>query len=113
MRPPATTVHDEIVRVIAALVPGEVVSYGDVALTAGYPGRARLVGRTLADSDGLPWWRVVDASGRLVPGSEERQRRLLVAEGVTVVDRRVRSSPIGRFAARAQPSARPGAGTET
>lgn len=89
----------EILRVLAALVPGEVVSYGDVALSAGYPGRARFVGRILAESDGLPWWRVVDASGRLVPGAEERQAALLAAEGVTIVDSRVRVSRLGRFAA--------------
>jgi len=94
--------RDEIVRVISALVPGEVVSYGDVASTAGYPGRARLVGRVLAESEGLPWWRVVDVTGRLVPGEEDRQRRLLTTEGVTVVDGRVRASPTGRFASGRQ-----------
>lgn len=89
----------EIERVIAALVPGEVVSYGDVARTAGFPGRARFVGRILAESEGLPWWRVVDASGRLVPGAEERQAALLASEGVTIIEARVRSSRLGRFAA--------------
>lgn len=112
MTPPAT-MHGEIVRVLAALLPGEVVSYGDVALTAGHPGRARLVGRILAASDGLPWWRVVDAGGRLVPGAEERQRQLLESEGVTVDDRRVRAAPLGRFSARLQSLGRPGAETET
>ena len=77
----ASAARVEIRRVLAALWPGEVVSYGDIAHTAGHPGRARFVGRILAESDDLPWWRVVDASGRLVPGAEDRQRELLEAEG--------------------------------
>ena len=72
--------------------PGEVVTYGEVALEAGFPGRARAVGHFLAQHGGdHPWWRVVNASGRLVPGHEVRQAELLRREGVEVVDdRRVR-----------------------
>lgn len=84
--------------VIAALGTGEVTTYGDVAETAGYPGRARAVGHLLATSDGeLPWWRVVNAAGRLVPGNEREHAELLRAEGVTVVDGRVTDAPSGRF----------------
>jgi len=89
---------EEILAVVSALEPGEVVSYGDVAATAGWPGRARLVGRILATTQSeLPWWRVVTSVGRLVPGGEAEQRRLLVAEGVKVAGDRVRSAPAGRF----------------
>jgi methylated-DNA-protein-cysteine methyltransferase-like protein len=74
-----------VVEVIARLRPGEVVSYGDVAAEAGYPGAARGVGAILAHAtEDLPWWRVVTATGRLVPGNEAEHRRLLRAEGVTV-----------------------------
>jgi methylated-DNA-protein-cysteine methyltransferase-like protein len=74
--------------VLRALQPGDVVTYGEVAVEAGFPGRARAVGRLLAVSgDRYPWWRVVAASGRLVPGHEARQARLLRAEGVAL-DRR-------------------------
>jgi len=39
----------------------------------------------LASSDGtLPWWRVVTATGRLVPGNEPEHARRLRAEGVPV-----------------------------
>lgn len=70
-------------KVIAAIPPGEVVTYGEVADEAGYPGASRAVGRLLATSpEGLPWWRVVTASGRLVPGHERNHARLLRAEGV-------------------------------
>ena len=73
-----------VIRVVQALEPGEVVSYGEVAEQAGYPGAARAVGNLLKAEDGLPWWRVVTADGRLVPGSERRQARLLQAEGIEV-----------------------------
>jgi alkylated DNA nucleotide flippase Atl1 len=35
-----------------------------------------------SDELDLPWWRVVNANGRLVPGHEVEQARLLAAEGV-------------------------------
>ncbi|MDH3540630.1 MAG: MGMT family protein [Acidimicrobiia bacterium] len=72
------------IAVIEGLKRGEVVSYGEVAEQAGFPGAARAVGNLLKHTEGLPWWRVVSASGRLVPGSEVRQARLLRAEGVEV-----------------------------
>lgn len=78
-------------RVLLALAPGEVVTYGEVALEAGYPGRARAVGRILAGSNGrYPWWRVVAANGRLVPGHEADHARRLRAEGTPIVNDRVR-----------------------
>jgi methylated-DNA-protein-cysteine methyltransferase-like protein len=80
-------------RVLLALHPGEVVTYGEVAAEAGYPGRARAVGRILAtasDAEGYPWWRVVTSTGRLVPGHEREHARRLAAEGVEVADGRVR-----------------------
>lgn len=92
---------DDIIDVLAALGAGEVTTYGDVAADAGYPGLSRYVGHVLASADvDLPWWRVVTATGRLVPGREETQRALLAAEGVTVRDARVTDAPRGRFARR-------------
>jgi methylated-DNA-protein-cysteine methyltransferase-like protein len=67
-----------------------VATYGEVAAEAGYPGAARAVGNVMARSDGLPWWRVVAANGRLVPGHEAEQARRLRAEGVLVAGGRVR-----------------------
>ena len=87
-----------IVAVLLALGPGEVTTYGDVAETAGYPGRARLVGRLLGTIDvEVPWWRVVNSDGRLVPGHEREQRALLLAEGVAVRAGHVTAAPLGRF----------------
>jgi alkylated DNA nucleotide flippase Atl1 len=69
---------------------GTVLTYGEVAAEAGFPGAARAVGALLAGSDGaLPWWRIVAANGRLVPGHETEHARRLRAEGVEL-------SPTGR-----------------
>jgi methylated-DNA-protein-cysteine methyltransferase-like protein len=78
-------------RVLERLEPGDVVTYGEVAAEAGYPGRARAVGAFLAaHGAGHPWWRVVTSSGRLVPGHEHQHERRLRAEGVAVTNGRVR-----------------------
>ena len=76
--------------VIRALRPGEVVTYGEVADDAGRPGAARAVGHLLATTPDLPWWRVVAATGRLVPGHEAEQARRLAAEGVHLEGGKVR-----------------------
>jgi methylated-DNA-protein-cysteine methyltransferase-like protein len=80
-----TELERAIARVVEALEPGDVVTYGEVALEAGFPGRSRAVGRFLSQSGGAyAWWRVVNASGRLVPGHEAEQARRLRREGVPV-----------------------------
>ncbi|MBX3284026.1 MAG: MGMT family protein [Actinobacteria bacterium] len=82
---------EAVVAVLEGLERGDVVTYGEVAAEAGFPGAARAVGRLLAGSDGaFPWWRVVTASGRLVPGHEAEHARRLAAEGVEVRNGRVR-----------------------
>jgi len=65
------------------------VTYGEIAEEVGHPGAARAVGNVVAGSDGLPWWRVVTSTGRLVPGHEEVQTRRLQSEGVKVRRKRV------------------------
>lgn len=81
----AARVHD----VVADVEAGTVVTYGEVAVEAGAPGAARAVGTVLSRSEGLPWWRVVAANGRLAPGKEDEQARLLDADGVRTRDGRV------------------------
>ena len=82
---------DAVAAVLDALEPGDVVTYGEVAAEAGYPGAARAVGRLLSGSGGAhPWWRVVNAAGRLVPGHEAEHERRLRAEGIEVRDGRSR-----------------------
>ena len=97
-RPPTRTAADEsfrrIHRVVAAIPEGRVATYGQVALLAGLPRRARLVGRALAaldDDSGVPWHRVINAQGRISSrgGSphEYFQRLLLEEEGVELDER--------------------------
>lgn len=100
MSDPAAERERRIIDVLMALQPGEVTTYGDVAETAGYPKHSRLVGRILQTTElDVPWWRVVNASGRLVPGAEREQAAALAEEDVIVRDGRVRSAPHGRFGA--------------
>lgn len=80
---------EAVIEVLEALEPGEVIAYGEVAVEAGYPGAARAVGNLLRTVPGLPWWRVVNAAGRLAPGSEKEQAERLRAEGVKVVNGKV------------------------
>ena len=96
----AGNVRDEhILAVIRSLRPGEVVSYGDIAHDAGFARQSRLVGRILAlSTEELPWWRVVNSVGRLVPGHEPEQALLLRSEGVRCAGGRVKSALYGRFA---------------
>jgi len=82
--------EEAVERVLRALAPGEVVTYGEVAAEAGFPGAARAVGNLLSRFPaGLPWWRVVRADGRLAAGDPVDQARRLTAEAVDVRDGRV------------------------
>ena len=78
------TFTDAVIEVLERLEPGEVMAYGEVASEAGYPGAARAVGNLLRNTPGLPWWRVVAANGRLVPGGEPDHASRLRSEGVPV-----------------------------
>ena len=78
-----------VIETLERLGPGDVMSYGEVAEEAGFPGAGRAVGNLLATTPGLPWWRIVAQSGRLAPGHERRQSELLRAEGVRVRNGRI------------------------
>jgi methylated-DNA-protein-cysteine methyltransferase related protein len=81
-----------VTEVVLATRPGQLLTYGEVATEAGQPGAARAVGQVLRRAgDGLPWWRVVTAAGRLVPGLEEEHAARLAREGITCRDGRVRA----------------------
>jgi methylated-DNA-protein-cysteine methyltransferase-like protein len=85
-----TDFEDAVLDVINSLERGEIVTYGEVADQAGFPGAARAVGSVLRTCDGtVPWWRVVGAGGHIRTPSKERQADLLRSEGILVVDGRV------------------------
>ena len=73
-----------VVTVIEGLTPGELMAYGEIAAEAGFPGAARAVGNVVRTVPGLPWWRVVAADGRLVPGHEREHAERLRSEGISV-----------------------------
>ena len=86
------TTDAEIERVrelVAAIPPGRVATYGDIAAAAGLS-TPRTVGWIMrTDSGDLPWHRVVPASGKPAAHLAHRQLPLLTAEGVPNTDGRV------------------------
>jgi methylated-DNA-protein-cysteine methyltransferase-like protein len=78
-------------QVVAKIPKGRVMTYGDVALSAGMPRAARVVGYAMHSlGETVPWQRVLGRrnarNGHLTikdPQARARQRRLLEAEGVT------------------------------
>ena len=99
--PPTASSEDRILAAVRAIPRGQVAGYGEVARRAGLPGRARLAARVLSQNGDprLPWHRVLRSDGRIAfpAGSEghREQVRRLKAEGVAVVDGRVRMPPRG------------------
>ena len=83
------TFTEAVIAVLDRLAPGEVMAYGEVAAEAGFPGAARAVGNVLRTVPDLPWWRVVAANGRLVPGHETEHAARLRREGVRIARGRV------------------------
>lgn len=106
---PAPDAATEFERAVAAVLRatrrGEIVTYAEVAVEAGYSPRAsRSVGSFLARHGGRhPWWRVVTATGRLVPGHEEEQTRRLRDEGVELAGGHVAGMAGRRSAPRRRP----------
>lgn len=88
---------EEYVELVLSLVeripPGRVMSYGAIAdylSDASGRGSARLVGTIMArHGGGVPWHRVVNNAGRLVPGHEAEAAARLRAEGVPFRGERV------------------------
>jgi alkylated DNA nucleotide flippase Atl1 len=88
----AAITDDDVERVralVAAIPPGKVATYGDIANAARLPS-ARIVGWIMrTDSADLPWHRVIRSSGRPTRHLRSRQLELLRAEGVLAVDGKV------------------------
>ncbi|SDD80631.1 MGMT family protein [Rhodococcus tukisamuensis] len=88
----AATTEEQIERVralVAAIPPGKVATYGDIAAAAGLSS-ARTVGWIMrTDAADLPWHRVLGASGRPAAHLAHRQISKLALEGVPINDGRV------------------------
>jgi alkylated DNA nucleotide flippase Atl1 len=72
---------ERVLDVTELIPPGRVMTYGDVAewLDEGGP---RQVGRVMSlYGSAVPWWRVVRADGRLLPGHEPEALGHYRAEG--------------------------------
>lgn len=68
---------------------GRVITYGQLAKLAGFPNHSRHVGKVLAKlpkDTQLPWYRVVNAQGKISLSGDkfEKQRKLLEEEGVLI-----------------------------
>jgi len=74
-----------VLDVVAAIPPGSVMTYGDVAAVLGSRA-ARAVGNVMALYGAeVPWWRVIRASGHAAAGHEERAFEHFRAEGTPLV----------------------------
>lgn len=83
------SVFERIYDVVRAIPKGKVTTYGRVALLAGNPRWARVVGYALHVNPQpgiIPCHRVVNREGKPAPGfafgGEGRQRELLESEGI-------------------------------
>ncbi|MCX7939784.1 MAG: MGMT family protein [Anaerolineae bacterium] len=80
---------EDVYRVVRLIPKGRVMSYSGVARLCGAPGSARYVGfalhALLHHNRDVPWWRVVNARGRISNiYAPLEQRKRLEAEGVHV-----------------------------
>ncbi|MEM7348709.1 MAG: MGMT family protein [Chloroflexota bacterium] len=87
---------EQVYAVVRLIPKGKVTSYGRIAQMLGRPRGARAVGYALnglkgsAEHADVPWWRVVNAAGKISIGNREatanRQAIILRAEGIDVSD---------------------------
>ena len=83
-----------MVEAVAALEPGDVVTYGELAAEIGRPGSGQAVANVLRSCPDLPWWRVIPGDGRLYCSHAPAQQPLLEAEGHRIDEhRRVHPRP--------------------
>lgn len=65
---PTPSPREAVLLVVASIPVGQTMAYGEVASAAGYPGRARWVGKILSelpDASTIPWHRVTRAGGKI------------------------------------------------
>ncbi len=105
---PVNLARERIYSVIDCIPKGAVSTYGTVAKESGLPRGARQVAaalRNLKPGRDLPWYRVVNACGRISErpgGSDVAQRKILEREGVKFspsnrIDLKIFGWPKGAF----------------
>ena len=84
------SVFEKIYKVVSAIPKGKVATYGQVAMLAGNPRWARVVGYALHNNPApgvIPCHRVVNREGKIAKafafGGEDAQKKLLLEEGIT------------------------------
>ena len=89
----SSTVFDKIYEVVRRIPKGRVATYGQIALVAGNPRWARVVGYALhcnPDPENIPCYRVVNREGRVSSafafGGQNVQIEMLKADGVRFLD---------------------------
>ena len=85
--------YDDVYELVKRIPPGKVSTYGHIAQLTPVPRGARGVGWALAGLPpdlalAVPWWRVINAAGRISNQlNATLQRELLEAEGVAFDER--------------------------
>jgi methylated-DNA-protein-cysteine methyltransferase-like protein len=83
-----TAFQRAVVEAVAALEPGDLVTYGELAQEIGRPASGQAIANVLRSAPGLPWWRVIPADGRIYCSHAEVQGPLLEREGHRIDERR-------------------------
>ena len=87
------TLRAKVELLIAQVPPGRVTTYGDLAVAAGHPRAARIVGGIAHYGPvDLPWHRLVNRFGGLASGyhgGRKSQQEMLEQEGVACEQGRV------------------------
>ncbi|MEJ7625018.1 MAG: MGMT family protein [Pyrinomonadaceae bacterium] len=85
--------RDRVYALISEIPPGKVMTYGQIALILGDAYTARTVGYVMhgADTESVPWQRVINSQGKCSTGRltipVNLQQELLETEGVIFNDK--------------------------
>ncbi|MGB1350071.1 MAG: MGMT family protein [Luminiphilus sp.] len=84
--------RDRLLLTVNSIPSGRVSSFGRIAEAAGFPRRARWVGRILSQlpvDTSIPWHRVLGHNGAITCPRNNIAADRLIKEGVPVEDRKV------------------------
>ena len=84
--------RDRLLLAVNSIPRGRVSSFGRIAEAAGFPKRARWVGRVLSQlpaDTSIPWHRVLGHNGDITCPRNDLASNRLTKEGVAVNDREV------------------------